>query len=159
MGRLVWSSACRDGITSRSGRRLPRPADRRHPFDDRRGLIRNEGGRVVDDAGAARIGEYAVGWIKRGPSGVIGTNKKCAADTVTRIADDVDAGALNDPARVPTESWLRGLADVVVAWTDWQHLDRHEVARGEPEGRPRNKLVRLSEMHSKIALTSERNTI
>ena len=56
------------------------------PFDDRRGLVRNEGGRVIDDAGAVRIGEYAVGWIKRGPSGVIGTNKKCAADTVMRTA-------------------------------------------------------------------------
>jgi ferredoxin--NADP+ reductase len=129
------------------------------PFDDRRGLIRNEGGRVVDDAGAARIGEYAVGWIKRGPSGVIGTNKTCAADTVTRIAQDAEAGALNDPAEVPTDPWLRGLAGVVVSWRDWVHLDRHEVARGEPEGRPRNKLVRLSEMHSNIDLSTKRNTI
>jgi ferredoxin--NADP+ reductase len=129
------------------------------PFDDRRGLIRNAGGRVIDDAGAARIGEYAVGWIKRGPSGVIGTNKKCAADTVTRIAEDVEAGAINDPTQVPTDSWLRRLADVVVSWKDWQHLDRHEVARGEPEGRPRNKVVRRSEMHSNIALSRERSTI
>ena len=66
------------------------------PFDERRGLIRNEGGRVIDDAGPC-CGEYAVGWIKRGPSGVIGTNKKDAADTVARITEDAEAGALNEP--------------------------------------------------------------
>ena len=54
------------------------------PFDDRRGLIRNEAGRVVDDGGVCR-GEYVVGWIKRGPTGVIGTNKKDASDTVAKI--------------------------------------------------------------------------
>src|ERR1041384_3271730 len=60
------------------------------PWDDKRGLIRNEGGRVAP-------GEYVVGWVKRGPSGVIGTNKKDAADTVARILEDREAGALNEP--------------------------------------------------------------
>jgi ferredoxin--NADP+ reductase len=55
------------------------------PFDDRRGLIRNEGGRVTAEDGAHENGEYCVGWVKRGPSGVIGTNKKDAADTVAKI--------------------------------------------------------------------------
>ena len=66
------------------------------PFDERRGLIRNEEGRVVNDDGVCR-GEYVVGWIKRGPTGVIGTNKKDAADTVARILEDADAGALSAP--------------------------------------------------------------
>src|SRR6201999_3641192 len=68
------------------------------PFDERRGLIRNEGGRVTGDDGEPLPGEYAVGWIKRGPSGVIGTNKKDAADTVARIVEDAEAGRLPDPA-------------------------------------------------------------
>ena len=61
------------------------------PFDERRGLIRNDGGRVTDEEGAPLTGEYAVGWIKRGPSGVIGTNKKDAADTMARILEDLVA--------------------------------------------------------------------
>ena len=71
------------------------------PFDERRGLIRNEGGRVTGEAGEHERGEYVVGWVKRGPSGVIGTNKKDAADTVARILEDRDAGTLNTPE--PTE--------------------------------------------------------
>ena len=68
------------------------------PFDERRGLIRNEGGRVCEEDGTPRVGEYAVGWIKRGPSGVIGTNKKCAADTVGGLLDDLARGRLTGPA-------------------------------------------------------------
>jgi ferredoxin/flavodoxin---NADP+ reductase len=64
------------------------------PFDERRGLIRNEGGRVVSDDGSSCCGEYVVGWIKRGPSGVIGTNKKDANDTVARILEDAECEAL-----------------------------------------------------------------
>src|SRR5205085_11889249 len=66
------------------------------PFDDRRGLIRNDGGRVLDYDGRPVPGEYVVGWIKRGPSGVIGTNKKDAADTVARLLEDSDAARLNE---------------------------------------------------------------
>ena len=62
-------------------------------------MIPNQAGRVVDpDTGEQVPGHYVVGWIKRGPSGVIGTNKKDAADTVARILEDRDAGALNEPA-------------------------------------------------------------
>ena len=67
------------------------------PFDDKRGLIRNEGGRVTGDGGEHECGEYVVGWVKRGPSGVIGTNKKDAADTVAKVLEDRDAGRLNTP--------------------------------------------------------------
>jgi hypothetical protein len=67
-------------------------------FDKRRGIIRNDRGRVCGEDGQALAGEYAVGWIKRGPGGVIGTNKKDAADTVARIVEDRDAARLNEPA-------------------------------------------------------------
>ena len=68
------------------------------PFDDKRGLIRNEGGRVTGDAGEHERGEYVVGWVKRGPSGVIGTNKKDAADTVATDPRGPRGRPLNTPA-------------------------------------------------------------
>jgi NADPH-dependent glutamate synthase beta subunit-like oxidoreductase len=73
------------GLVFRSVGYRGRPLDG-IPFDEDRGVIRNEGGRVIDGRGSVCRGEYAVGWVKRGPSGVIGTNKKDAADTVKRIS-------------------------------------------------------------------------
>jgi ferredoxin--NADP+ reductase len=119
------------------------------PFDDRRGLIRNECGRVCEADGTPRAGEYAVGWIKRGPSGVIGTNKKCAADTVTRLLDDRARGGLNEPTAPggdAIEAWLRGQVPGLVTWRGWQAIDEHERRLGAPEGRPRVKLVRVPQM-------------
>jgi ferredoxin--NADP+ reductase len=119
------------------------------PFDERRGLIRNLGGRVCEDDGAPCRGEYVVGWIKRGPSGVIGTNKKDAADTVARIAEDREAGTLNvpslpDPAEC--EAWLAERVPDLVTWDGWEAIDEHESAEGEPLGRPRVKLVSVERM-------------
>jgi ferredoxin/flavodoxin---NADP+ reductase len=120
------------------------------PFDERRGLIRNEGGRVCDADGAPIAGEYCVGWIKRGPTGVIGTNKKDATDTVARIVEDTEAGRLPAPsASVDAEAvgaWLRDAAPGVVEWDGWEAIDEHERGLGEPAGRPRVKLVRLAEL-------------
>jgi ferredoxin--NADP+ reductase len=119
------------------------------PFDDRRGLIRNDGGRVCDQDGTPRRGEYAVGWIKRGPSGVIGTNKKCAADTVARLREDLQRGRLDEPAvpdRNAMEAWLRTRAPGLVTWRGWEAIDEHERGLGAPVGRPRVKLVRVGEM-------------
>jgi ferredoxin--NADP+ reductase len=121
------------------------------PFDERRGLIRNVDGRVVDDAGAPRHGEYAVGWIKRGPSGVIGTNKKCATETVARIVEDRDAGRLDGPPRpgaAAVGAWLHERAPGLVGWAGWAAIDAHETAAGAPHGRPRVKLVRVPDMHA-----------
>ena len=81
------------GLVLRSIGYRGRPVDD-IPFDERRALIRNEGGRVCDEDGSPCGGEYAVGWIKRGPSGVIGTNKKDAADTVAKVVEDREAGRL-----------------------------------------------------------------
>jgi ferredoxin/flavodoxin---NADP+ reductase len=120
------------------------------PFDSERGLIRNEGGRVCEDDAPSR-GEYVVGWIKRGPSGVIGTNKKDSADTVARIIEDRDAGALGmpdaelgDPDAVAR--WLTEVAPEHVTWAGWEAIDAAETGAGQPTGRPRVKLVRLEEL-------------
>jgi ferredoxin/flavodoxin---NADP+ reductase len=119
------------------------------PFDERRGLIRNEGGRVCEEDGTPRVGEYAVGWIKRGPSGVIGTNKKCAADTVAGLVEDVQRGRLTAPA-TPSgdaiEAWLRARVPGLVTWRGWEAIDEHERGLGAPAGRPRVKLVRVPDM-------------
>ncbi len=120
------------------------------PFDERRGLIRNRDGRVVEDSETCR-GEYAVGWIKRGPSGVIGTNKKDAADTVARIVEDAEAGRLGEPSPEDADpeavaAWLRERVPDLVTWSDWEAIDAHESALGQPAGRPRVKLVRLAEL-------------
>jgi ferredoxin/flavodoxin---NADP+ reductase len=120
------------------------------PFDDRRGLIRNQDGRVVSDDGPCR-GEYVVGWIKRGPTGVIGTNKKDAADTVARILEDAESGALGDPDPALSDpdavaAWLTERVPHHVTWEGWQMIDAYESSLGQPMGRPRVKLVRLAEL-------------
>jgi ferredoxin--NADP+ reductase len=120
------------------------------PFDERRGLIRNAGGRVTGEDGAPLPGEYAVGWIKRGPSGVIGTNKKDAAETVAHVVADHEAGALNQPAldgdRQEIEAWLAARVAGLVTWAGWTAIDSHEQQAGQRHGRPRIKVVRVPEM-------------
>jgi ferredoxin--NADP+ reductase len=112
------------------------------PFDPDRSLIANEGGRV-------RPGEYVVGWAKRGPSGVIGTNKKDAGDTVGRLLEDLAAGRLLDPEPIgdaALEEFVRSRQPELVDYERWVAIDRHERGRGEPHGRPRVKLTRLEEL-------------
>jgi ferredoxin--NADP+ reductase len=128
------------------------------PFDEARGVIRNKGGRVIDAAGLPQRGEYAVGWIKRGPNGVIGTNKKCAAETVALILEDRAAGRLGRPLRSEREEvdvWLRERLDNLVTWDGWGAIEAHELAAGEQRGRTRVKLVKVSEMHE-VAATARR---
>jgi ferredoxin--NADP+ reductase len=120
------------------------------PFDAARGLILNEGGRVLDshDSGH-KVGHYTAGWIKRGPSGVIGTNKKDALETVTHLLADVESQALLDPdnpAPAAIEDLLAERGVRFVSFEDWQAIDQAEVARGEPHGRPRVKFVKVEDM-------------
>ncbi|HEX5762476.1 MAG TPA: FAD-dependent oxidoreductase [Solirubrobacterales bacterium] len=120
------------------------------PFDEKRGLILNEGGRVLDshDSGH-RTGHYTAGWIKRGPSGVIGTNKKDALETVQHLLADVADGKLLEPATpdpAAVEDLLNDRNIRYVSFEDWQAIDQAEVGRGEPHGRPRVKFVRVEEM-------------
>jgi ferredoxin--NADP+ reductase len=124
------------------------------PFDERAGVIPNEGGRVRDGAGAIVPGEYVVGWIKRGPSGVIGTNKKDAQETVDAMLADLGLGAdAATDAHVPpepradaVEALLRSRQPQLVTYAGWEAIDRHERALGEPAGRPRVKLTRIDEL-------------
>ncbi len=108
------------------------------PFDDRRGLIRNEGGRVCVDDGEHCTGEYVTGWIKRGPSGVIGTNKKDSQDTVTKLLEDAAAGRLNTPAY---DDIAAALPEHTVQWAGWEAIDAAETAAAEGTERPRVKLT------------------
>jgi ferredoxin/flavodoxin---NADP+ reductase len=119
------------------------------PFDPTRGLIPHERGRIVDDAGPVP-GAYVAGWIKRGPSGVIGTNKKCAQETVDALLEDLEAGRLDLAAPRPTAQEvlerLRERQPRLVEYDGWQAIDRHERRLGEPAGRPRVKLTRIQEL-------------
>jgi ferredoxin--NADP+ reductase len=133
-------------------RGIPLP---RVPFDDRSGVIPNEGGRVTDaDSGDTLAGEYVVGWIKRGPSGVIGTNKKDAQETVDAILADLAATNGNAAARhspeqpdaTAVEELLRERQPELVTYRGWEAIDRHERALGEASGRPRVKVTSIEEM-------------
>ena len=115
------------------------------PFDPKTGRIPNDDGRVLGEDGRPMRGEYAVGWIKRGPSGVIGTNKKCAAETVAHIVEDADL-LPDPPGDEDIEAWLRRRAPDHVTWEGWKAIDDRERAAGEPQGRSRVKLVRIAEM-------------
>ena len=109
------------------------------PFDPRRGVIPNDGGRVIDDDGVCP-GEYVTGWIKRGPSGVIGTNKKDSQDTVDKLIADAREGRLREPSRPDVDELLSRL-DQRISWEGWEAIDRTERSSGEPHGRPRVKIV------------------
>ena len=109
------------------------------PFDERSGTIPNEGGRVEP-------GVYAAGWIKRGPSGVIGTNKKDAAETVQLLLEDARAGLLSRSDDQSLEQLLAERGVEPVLYTGWEAIDVAERRAGEPHGRPRVKLVSWDEL-------------
>jgi ferredoxin--NADP+ reductase len=115
------------------------------PFDQRSGVVPNDAGRVVDPATGTPVpGLYVSGWIKRGPSGVIGTNKKDGTETATSMLEDaVVASAatlgLTDPSVV--DALVRGRQPECVTYADWARLDAIEISLGEPHGRPRVKLT------------------
>jgi ferredoxin/flavodoxin---NADP+ reductase len=106
------------------------------PFDERSGTIPNDRGRV---AGSERT--YAAGWIKRGPSGVIGTNKKDATETVELLLEDARAGLLHGTAPGDLAEVLEAKGVAFVEYDGWQAIDAAERAAGEPRNRPRVKLT------------------
>jgi ferredoxin/flavodoxin---NADP+ reductase len=120
------------------------------PFHDSWGVILNDKGRVLDpESREPRAGEYAAGWIKRGPSGVIGTNKPDAAETVGCMVEDVDRGRLLAPTERESGAALALVQQRQphwISWADWQRLDALEVERGRASGRPRVKFTRVEEM-------------
>jgi ferredoxin--NADP+ reductase len=131
-------------------------------FDERSGVIPNERGRVLDSNTRSPLpGEYVVGWIKRGPSGVIGTNKRDAQETVDAILADLAPlldghGPSAHPSAIthlPTEpdpEAIEALLNVrqpeLVPYSGWEAIDRHERALGERAGRPRVKITQIEEM-------------
>jgi ferredoxin--NADP+ reductase len=118
------------------------------PFDERRGTLPNDCGRVLDDSRAPLPGVYCAGWIKRGPTGVIGTNKKDATETVELLLADAAAGRLprRDGAVGTLEDLLveRGVEPVL--YPGWEAIDLAERDAGEPLGRPRVKLRTWEEL-------------
>ena len=119
------------------------------PFDESRGTIRNDGGRVLDESGAPVVGVYCAGWIKRGPSGIIGTNKKDATETVNLLLHDLREGRL-EPKPEATAAAVDALLDERqvrrVMYAGWTSIDELERSRGEPLGRPRVKLCSWEEL-------------
>lgn len=121
------------------------------PFDEARGTVPNDEGRVLGADGAPVPGEYVVGWAKRGPTGVIGTNKGDAKATAALMAEDRAAGIgtgaeAGPPAPGGVEALLRGRGARWVDKEGWARLDARETARGQVQGRPRVKVCSVEEM-------------
>ena len=120
--------------------------------DDKRCVIPNADGRALGEDGKPVTGVYCTGWIKRGPSGVIGTNKKCGVETADALLEDLHAGRLNAPADPSAAAVERLIADhrpEAVEYAHWQDIDAHEQERGAPHGRPRIKLCSWEELLAK----------
>ena len=119
------------------------------PFDPITATIPNDRGRVIDPlTGQPREGEYVAGWIKRGPNGIIGTNKPDAQETVEMLVEDLRAGRMRNEV-LPTDVFQRFLRErqgEAVSFDDWKYLDMREVNKGEELGRPRLKFARVENM-------------
>lgn len=122
------------------------------PFDDAHGTIPHLDGRVVDAMGTSLTGVYVTGWAKRGPSGVIGTNKKCATDTVRSILEDIAGGHLPPPpsGRDELDTLLNERSPGAIDFSDWSRIDKAEISAGEKLGRPRVKFVSIDELRSAV---------
>ena len=120
------------------------------PFNESWGVILNEKGRVLDAQTKSPVrGEYTAGWIKRGPSGVIGTNKPDAAETVACMMEDLAGGVTltpEHPEAAAADRFLRERQPRCVSYQDWQRLNDIEVERGRAHGRPRVKFTRVEDM-------------
>jgi ferredoxin--NADP+ reductase len=113
------------------------------PFDEQYYVLPNDKGRVGE-------GVYAVGWIKRGPTGILGTNKRDAEETVAAIVEDLDAGRLTDPPQLGEELELPD----AVSFDAWKAIDRSEVEAGEPDGRPRVKHCTVADLLAAASVPS-----
>jgi len=116
------------------------------PFDEAQGIFPNRDGRMVD-GGNVVPGFYVAGWIKRGPTGIIGTNREDSVATVNSVLADLpnlDAGA--KPGADGLKALLAGRGIHVVGYADWQKIDAAEIRHGEAAGKPREKFTRVEEM-------------
>ena len=122
------------------------------PFHESWGTIPNEKGRVTENDGAVVEQLYTGGWIKRGPSGIIGTNRACSVETVTNL--------LNDIEKLNTETKKHGAKEIYskldsknvrhINFAEWSQIDTKEIEHGEPKGKPREKYTSIEEMLSVI---------
>ena len=126
------------------------------PFDDKYGVIKNDGGRVVDEQGKRVDGLYATGWIKRGPVGLIGHTKSDALETIENLVADIDN--LVDPAEPSTDAVLATFAErgvEITTWEGWLKLNAHEIALGEAfEGVERER-VKVVARDEQVAISNE----
>jgi ferredoxin/flavodoxin---NADP+ reductase len=119
------------------------------PFDERHFVLRNERGRVLTPRGEPLPGVYAVGWIKRGPTGILGTNKRDAEETVRCLVEDLRTGALRQPrspGRDQIDALLAERKPHLVTLEGWRAIDGRELERGRSEQRPRVKLTARDEL-------------
>lgn len=133
------------------------------PFDERAGKIPNDAGRVLLPTKAAVPGEYVVGWAKRGPSGLIGTNRADSVATVKAMLEDAAAGKVTsstvNPADDAIPSLLRERGVAFVSFADWKRLDGVELANGTAAGKIREKFTRVSEMLAAIRSSAGRVSV
>lgn len=119
------------------------------PFNEDWGSLYHDAGRVTNETGEVLPGLYCAGWIKRGPSGVIGTNKTDAQETVASMVADLEAGRVPDvpsPGVADAAAFVAGAVPKLVAYGDWKAIDGEETRRGESLGRPRVKFTDIGEM-------------
>jgi ferredoxin--NADP+ reductase len=119
------------------------------PFDERHFVLPNERGRVLTPDGETLAGVYAVGWIKRGPTGILGTNKRDAEETVDCLVADLAAGTLPaplNPGREQIDALLAARKPDLVTVEGWRAIDEHEHERGRGQQRPRVKLASRDEL-------------
>jgi ferredoxin/flavodoxin---NADP+ reductase len=129
------------------------------PFDESAAVVPNEGGRVMDPgSGAVVPGAYVAGWIKRGPTGFIGTNKSCSFQTVQALVADFNAGKSTDPVAKPDAlaKLVRARQPDAVDSAGWRAIDAAEIARGDSDGRPRNKFTNVADMLAAAAAAPPR---
>lgn len=135
------------------------PIETSVPFDTRRNVLANVQGRIVDPANDSKpvTGLYCTGWVKRGPTGIIGANIIDAKETVSCLVDDLTSGNYLH-AELPDGEQVGGIEEVkrvvldanpskqLITWTDFETLSSEEVKRGEPAGKPREKFTSVDEM-------------
>ena len=126
------------------------------PFDDRRGTLPNDQGQLLDGVGGKLLNqEYTAGWIKRGPSGVIGTNKQDATETVSRLKKNWQTSPTPQPKLVQHDllDLLKKKKIEFVSFEDWKKLDKFEIEQGQQNGKPRHKICEVQEMLDLIRRT------
>jgi ferredoxin--NADP+ reductase len=121
------------------------------PFDDKKGIVPNVDGRVVEKVGGpVRVGHYCSGWCKRGPTGLIGTNSLDAKATVEAMKADRGDGNTLQPAKGDLIAAMQWRGIDVVTWDDWQRLDAWEVQQGKLHGKLRHKLASVDAMMQQV---------